>query len=96
MSQWRIWLGLILVMLILPGCSAATTVPTATSVPATPTTVMPTPTVEQSAPATPTVAILPTEVAEVDYCIECHSDKEQLISNAKIEEEAPEENEGAG
>ena len=42
----------------------------------------------------------PPELAETgdqtDYCLECHQDKESLISTAKQEEEVESENEGAG
>lgn len=34
--------------------------------------------------------------AQVDHCIECHADKEMLISTAKAEEEVLSENEGEG
>jgi hypothetical protein len=33
---------------------------------------------------------------EVDFCIECHTDKEMLIDTAKPEEEVISENEGEG
>jgi mono/diheme cytochrome c family protein len=49
--------------------------------------------------AAPTEAPTQTEAAVVEpvnYCVECHTDKDQLIANAKIEEEVPEESEGAG
>ncbi len=35
-------------------------------------------------------------VAQVDQCIECHTDKDQLIDTAAPEEEVVEESEGAG
>jgi len=41
----------------------------------------------------------PTEevMAEVDYCLSCHTDKEQLVATAKPEEEAAEsESKGVG
>jgi hypothetical protein len=47
----------------------------------------------------PTEAPLETEVAvveQVDYCLECHTDKDQLIDTAAPEEEVVEESEGAG
>lgn len=37
---------------------------------------------------------VPTEV--VDYCVDCHTDKEQLISTAKPVEEAESESSGVG
>ena len=36
------------------------------------------------------------EAEEVDQCVLCHSDKQQLIDTAKPEEEVISENEGAG
>jgi hypothetical protein len=48
---------------------------------------------------TPTEAPVETEIAvvnQVDQCVECHTDKEQLINTAAPEEEHVEESEGAG
>ena len=82
----KIWLiFFILSFLILNGCQAATpveTTPTKVSVEEDPTT----------APAKPT-----EEVVEiVDYCISCHTDKEMLISTAKVEEVLESESSGVG
>ncbi|MEW5870552.1 MAG: hypothetical protein AB1894_14860 [Chloroflexota bacterium] len=45
----------------------------------------------------PTEAPAPTKSADlVDYCLECHIDKQALIDNARPEEEVISENEGAG
>lgn len=47
----------------------------------------------------PTEAPTQTEVAavaQVDNCVECHTDKDQLIDTAAPEEEVVEESEGAG
>lgn len=70
-------------VLLLVGCQAATPepVPTNTAIP-------PTPKVEPTA----TVEV----VVNVDYCVDCHTDKEQLISTAKPEEVAEEESSGVG
>ncbi len=70
-------------MLFLAGCQAATPepIPTNTTIPSTPT-IEPTETIEI--------------VAKVDYCVDCHTDKEQLISTAKSEEVADEESSGVG
>lgn len=70
-------------MLFLAGCQAATpeAVPTQTAMPPT-STVEPTATVEMVVP--------------VDYCVDCHTDKEQLISSAKPEEVAETESSGVG
>lgn len=38
----------------------------------------------------------PTEVVAVDYCVACHTDKDQLISTAKVEEAHEAESEGVG
>jgi len=77
----RYWIILVaFLMLVLAGCQQATT--------------------EQSE-ATPTEAsptIMPTEevVSQVDYCLSCHTDKEQLISTAKPEEPVEAESKGVG
>ena len=70
-------------LLFLAGCQAATPepVPTDTAVPSEPE-----PTVE------PTVEV----AVEEDYCVSCHTDKEQLISVAEPEEEAESESSGVG
>jgi len=47
----------------------------------------------------PTEATTQTEVApaeQVNYCVECHTDKEQLVDTAAPEDEVVEESEGAG
>jgi hypothetical protein len=36
------------------------------------------------------------EEIATDYCLECHSDKQRLIDNAKPEEKVIKESEGAG
>jgi PBP1b-binding outer membrane lipoprotein LpoB len=105
MRHWKWCVGqkliVILMVLILVGCSAPEATPTAevaapveqpTQPQITATSVEATATVESS----PTPASTATEVAVVDYCLECHTDKDQLILTAKIEEEAPKESEGAG
>jgi hypothetical protein len=77
----RVWLILqIFLLLFLAGCQTATPEPIPTSI-----AIPPTPTVE------------PTEVAvEVDYCVSCHTDKEQLISTAKPVEVVEKESSGVG
>lgn len=81
MSKSSIWFGLGLLVLLLAGCGQA---PTATS-----TSVQPQ---EPTQIAAPTA----TAVAAVNYCIECHTDKDQLIQTAKPEEEVESESEGVG
>jgi hypothetical protein len=47
----------------------------------------------------PTETSVETEIAAVetvDYCLTCHTDKDQLIQTASQIEEVPEESEGAG
>jgi len=47
----------------------------------------------------PTATVAPeavTPAVAVNYCLECHSDKEALIQTAKPEEKAPSESEGVG
>lgn len=70
-------------ILFLVGCQTTTPEPVPTNT-ATP----PTPTVK------PTVTL--EVIANVDYCVSCHTDKEQLISTAKPEETAEEESSGVG
>jgi len=74
---------LLIVTLFLAGCQTATPepVPTNTAIPPTPT-----------AKPTETVEV----VVQVDYCVDCHTDKEQLISTAKPEETAEKESSGVG
>ena len=57
-------------------------------------------------PAPAPLALQPTPIANVpvsqkieaqgNYCLTCHSDKEQLIASAKPEEEVEAESSGAG
>jgi len=77
----KVWRILpVFLVLFLAGCQAATPEPVPTS-----TAVPPTPTIE------------PTEVVvEVDYCVSCHIDKEQLISTTKPEEVVEKESSGVG
>jgi mono/diheme cytochrome c family protein len=83
------------IVLLLAACSAPQAAPTEAAVLAAPTaTTSPTNT---SVPASPTPANTPTEeVAAVDNCIACHTDKDQLILTGKPEEVKEEESEGAG
>ncbi len=83
MGKLRIWLGLLAgVLILLAGCARAP---------------QPVPTATREAPTQPPVA---TETAtaqpQVNYCVECHTDKDRLIQTAKPEEEVVEESEGAG
>ena len=73
-----------LCLLYLTGCTTSTPVPEPTPVP----TSIPTKISE------PTLAPEPTEM--VDYCVSCHTDKEQLISTAKPVIEAEGESSGVG
>lgn len=75
----------ILCLLYLTGCNASTPIP------AEPTAV-PTKTPEPVMLPDPTEA--PTEI--VDYCVSCHTDKEQLVSTAKPVLEAEAESSGVG
>jgi hypothetical protein len=77
----RVTFLLLIIILFLAGCQTATL----ESVPTT--TANP-----------PTLAVEPTveAVVEVDQCVSCHTDKEQLISTAKPEEEVEEESSGVG
>lgn len=59
-------------------------------------TVEPTATPTQEPTATPTLEPTPTEEVVADYCVECHTDKEELIATAKEEEPAESESKGVG
>lgn len=85
-ARFLFTLLLTLLLMSLSGCSGATPVP------ATPTEE---PVEEESAPAPePDTAV--SELVEVDHCLECHTDKDQLIATAKEEEVVIAENEGEG
>ena len=75
---------LIMLSLSLSGCSGATSVPE-----------MPTdePT-EEAAPDPEPAPVM--EATEVDHCLDCHTDKQRLITTAKPVEVVVSENEGAG
>jgi hypothetical protein len=95
-------IGVLAAFLALAGCSAgapATSAPEAVPASATsaptdlpqPTATLPEPTVP------PTEAPPPTEaLASGDACVDCHSDKDQLIDTADPEAEVISENKGAG
>ena len=72
-------------MLLLAGCQAATPDPVPTN-----TAILPTPTTEPT--LEPTVEV----VVQIDQCVSCHTDKEQLIATAKPEEEVEGESSGVG
>ena len=69
-------------LLILAGCNTTTPTPE------------PTEALTETPEQTPTSTPQPTEM--VDYCISCHTDKEQLISTAKPVVEAESESSGVG
>jgi hypothetical protein len=68
-------------MLFLVGCQTATSEPIPT---------------DTASPPTPVVEPTAEVVVEVDYCISCHADKDQLIATAKPEEVVEEESSGVG
>lgn len=96
MSHWKSWLGLGVLLVLLAGCSSAAPSPTATNPPVEPTVAAPGPTAAEAAATATTAPTATEEIAEVDQCVECHTDKDQLISTAKVEEEVEKESEGAG
>ena len=51
--------------------------------------------VEETAVPTSTPAVI-TETMTVDYCLDCHTNKDMLIDTADPEEEVISENEGEG
>ena len=98
------WLGVVLMGMLLAGCGQAPTPaatrtpdtrPTATARAETPTrdpNITPTPT----STSTPTPTLVPTATEVVDYCVECHTDKDSLVSVLKPTEAVVVESEGAG
>jgi hypothetical protein len=90
----KVWLGLGILAVLLTACGAPQAAPTTTAVQAAPPTAVPA--TATSVPASPTPANTPTEVAAVDHCVTCHTDKDQLVLTAKPEEEKEKESEGAG
>ncbi len=50
---------------------------------------------EKDVSATEVVSVT-SEPVETNYCLECHTDKDRLISTAKAEEKVVSENEGEG
>jgi hypothetical protein len=96
MKKVMFWVVIGLVVLLLAACApAAVPEPTPTLAPAD-TNTPPPPTDTPEPTPTDTPEPTPTEIVVVDYCIECHTDKDQLILTAKIEEEVEEESEGVG
>ena len=73
-----------LCLLFLAGCATATPEPT------------PEPEPSPIPSETPTVVPTPVPTEAVDYCVGCHTDKEQLISTAKPVVEAESESSGVG
>jgi len=71
-------------LFFLAGCATATPAPMPESEP----TVLPT--------EVPTLIPTPVPTKVVDYCVDCHTDKEQLISTAKPVVEAESESSGVG
>jgi hypothetical protein len=100
MHEGKKWSGLVLMVVLLAalltGCGSAQETATATVAPAEPTTAAPAATATTRALPDPTATTAATEVAAVDQCVVCHTDKDQLIATAKIEEEVIKESEGAG
>lgn len=97
MRKWKAWLAITVVALAISACAAAETpAPTATqaAVAAAESTATTAPT-NTTAPS-PTAANTPTEAPVVDACVECHTDKDQLIDTAAPQEVVVEESEGAG
>lgn len=86
MISWKNWAGLATLLVLLSACS--TKAPTASVEP----TEVPT---AISEPAS-TPEVVPTEVAAIDYCVNCHMDKDELVRTAAAVVEAESESEGTG
>jgi hypothetical protein len=84
MPKLRTWFGFLVAVVILTSCAQAPT-----AAPATQPEPQPIPTETKPAPTA-------TDAPAVDYCLECHTDKEQLIDTAKPEVVLESESEGVG
>lgn len=98
MLKFRIlvWIGLLL--LLLTACGQSASVPVAESPAEEPIAAS-----SQVSEAAPVAAVVDSAAEEgvavqeeVDYCLECHTDKQMLIDTAKPEEEVIAENSGEG
>jgi len=85
MPRFKICFGLATLVIVLAACARTPE--------ATPAIGAAEPTAEPTAVAT--VAGSPTE-APLDYCLDCHTDKDQLIQTAKPVEAKESESEGVG
>lgn len=92
MHSWKSWLGLAVLICLLVAC--APQAPQAVPVETEP--VMPEAVPTETTAPSPTPESTATETVETDACVDCHTDKDQLILTAKVEEEIPEESEGTG
>lgn len=83
MQKLRVWLAMAALLVVLAACARPP---------------QPTPTAQVEQPTVPAASPSPevTAVAQVDYCVECHTDQDSLIETAKPEEVVVEESEGAG
>jgi hypothetical protein len=96
------WLGMVMLGLLLAACGQAVTPaatltpdtrPTATVRAATPT---PDPNATKTPTVTPTATTEPTATQVVDNCVECHTNKDNLVSHLKPTAAVVQESEGAG
>jgi len=96
------WLGVVLLGLLLTACGQAVTPvltrtpdtrPTATARAATPTL---DPNATQTTTRTLTPTMVPTATEVVDNCVECHTNKDNLVGNLKPTVVVVKESEGAG
>ncbi len=95
--------------LLLVACSQPVETPEAVNISTSPTpasteTAIPSTIFEESPPtemapeptSSPTVTPSATPVEVADHCLDCHTDKEQLIATARQEEDVPDESSGPG
>jgi len=98
MQSWLVLLAALSVLLT--ACTAPQPAPSETAAPVPATVAPPTATVVQAPSATATAESTPTLEASptvaLNYCVDCHTDKEKLVATGKVEEAKPKESEGAG
>jgi hypothetical protein len=96
MKKWFSCLGVLFLGLLVSACAQATPLPEQA-----PTKILPSATARASSPTpdlrpTRTPTVMPSPTQAVDYCVNCHTNKDQLTQNLKPTVVAPKESEGTG